>query len=380
MQIKNWKNFTNVSLDITDRMFLVGPNASGKSNFLDIFRFLKDLTQTGGLQSAIEKRGGISNVRSHSAKGKPDIFLQCTFEDSDKNNWEYTLIVTASQLEGVGTKNVAMVKKEQIKKNQKSIAFQDKDSEEDKEVLRQTLLENLSRNKDFREIYKFFQDITYQHIIPELVRRPSSYADNKTDTSFGSQLLYDVAQCRDKTRQVRFRKIAEALRIALPQLLELSFEFNKSTGEPHLKARYENWRDKGVLQTEESLSDGTLRLFGLLWILLKKDFSLLLLEEPELSLHQGIVRHLPEIFWKIQKGSDRQFFISTHSPDMFADKSIALEDIVLLTPQKEGTATELASSRFDIQHLMAAGISLGESAFKKTMPPNTESLSLFDPV
>ena len=48
IELKNWKNFTQVSVALTDRMFIVGPNASGKSNFLDAFRFLRDLVLEGG--------------------------------------------------------------------------------------------------------------------------------------------------------------------------------------------------------------------------------------------------------------------------------------------------------------------------------------------
>ncbi|HLC30282.1 MAG TPA: AAA family ATPase, partial [Dehalococcoidia bacterium] len=38
--IENWRNFVQVDADLQRRVFLVGPNASGKSNFLDAFRFL----------------------------------------------------------------------------------------------------------------------------------------------------------------------------------------------------------------------------------------------------------------------------------------------------------------------------------------------------
>jgi predicted ATPase len=40
--LENWRNFDQVDVRLQDRAFLVGPNASGKSNFLDVFRFLRD--------------------------------------------------------------------------------------------------------------------------------------------------------------------------------------------------------------------------------------------------------------------------------------------------------------------------------------------------
>ena len=48
LQLHNWKNFREVDVGVPDRLFLIGPNAAGKSNFLDAFRFLHDLASSGG--------------------------------------------------------------------------------------------------------------------------------------------------------------------------------------------------------------------------------------------------------------------------------------------------------------------------------------------
>ena len=60
LRLKNWKNFRNVDVPLENRVFLAGPNACGKSNLLDVFRFLRDITKRGGgLQQAVQDRGGI---------------------------------------------------------------------------------------------------------------------------------------------------------------------------------------------------------------------------------------------------------------------------------------------------------------------------------
>ncbi|KAF5410452.1 MAG: DNA replication and repair protein RecF [Candidatus Methanogasteraceae archaeon] len=67
--LKNWRNFQSVDVDLGNRVFLVGPNASGKSNFLDVFRFLRDIAKPGGgLQKAISDRGGIPKIRCLAAR------------------------------------------------------------------------------------------------------------------------------------------------------------------------------------------------------------------------------------------------------------------------------------------------------------------------
>ena len=45
---KNWRNFQLVNVPLTKRQFIVGPNASGKSNLLYIFRFFRDIVKVDG--------------------------------------------------------------------------------------------------------------------------------------------------------------------------------------------------------------------------------------------------------------------------------------------------------------------------------------------
>ena len=45
--LKNWKNFQEIDVPLKNRVFLIGPNASGKSNFLDALRFLRDVAEDG---------------------------------------------------------------------------------------------------------------------------------------------------------------------------------------------------------------------------------------------------------------------------------------------------------------------------------------------
>ncbi|MCP5117865.1 MAG: AAA family ATPase, partial [bacterium] len=64
IHVANWRNFTNVDVDLQRRVFLVGANASGKSNLLDMFRFLRDIAAVGGgFQRAVSSRGGVTKLR-----------------------------------------------------------------------------------------------------------------------------------------------------------------------------------------------------------------------------------------------------------------------------------------------------------------------------
>lgn len=94
LTLKNWRNFRVVDVSLGRRVFLVGPNASGKSNLLDIFRFLRDIVKPGGgLQKSISERGGISKIRCLLARGNPLIEIEVQLSDpSDKDIvWKYAI-------------------------------------------------------------------------------------------------------------------------------------------------------------------------------------------------------------------------------------------------------------------------------------------------
>lgn len=65
VKLKNWRNFRDADIHLAQSSYVIGPNASGKSNFLDVFRFLRDICKPagGGLQKAVEDRGGITKLR-----------------------------------------------------------------------------------------------------------------------------------------------------------------------------------------------------------------------------------------------------------------------------------------------------------------------------
>ena len=58
VRIANFRSFDDFELDLGQFNVIVGANASGKSNLLHVFRFLKDIADHG-LKDAISLQGGV---------------------------------------------------------------------------------------------------------------------------------------------------------------------------------------------------------------------------------------------------------------------------------------------------------------------------------
>jgi predicted ATPase len=374
--LKNWRNFRAVDVLFTERVFLIGPNASGKSNLLDVFRFLRDIAKPGGgLQRAMFQRGGLPKVRCLAARKEPDVEIEVTLSENGSTPlWRYGIGIT-QQVRGY---RQPILRFEKVWSGDTLIRQRpDPDDKADEERLTQTHLEQINSNADFREVARFFESVRYLHLVPQLLRNPEAFqGPSLPDDPYGRNFLEMVVKTPEKTRRSRLRRIEAALREAVPQLTDLT-DTRDETGIPHLEATYAHWRPNAGRQREDQFSDGTLRLIGLFWSLLEGEAPLLL-EEPELSLHSGIVAKLPALFYRLQRKRRRQIFVSTHSGDLLSAKSIGGEEVITLRPDKEGTVVELASSIGEVRDLLDAGLSVADAVLPRTAPPDLGQLNLFE--
>jgi predicted ATPase len=371
LYLENWRNFNIVDAELQRRVFLVGPNASGKSNLLDALRFLHDVvTVGGGLQAATRKRGGVSKLRSLSARRYSHIAILADLGNSEGHSiWRYELRFSQD------SQQRPIIEEETVFQGQKRVLGRpDKADRSDPERLTQTHLEQVNVNKPFREVVSFFDSIRYLHIVPQLIREPDRSVGRHNDP-YGGDFLEQIARTPRRTQDARLKRISGTLRVAVPQLTELKL-YRDERGLPHVRGRYEHWRSKGAWQTEEQFSDGTLRLLGLLWVILDGSGPLLL-EEPELSLHPEVVRYLPQLFARIQRKTARQILTSTHSTDLLRDRDIGRDEVLLLEPSPEGTQVRRASSIGQIVDLLKGGLSMADAVMPRTRPRSAQQIALF---
>ena len=375
----NWKNFHDVDVNLTERCFVIGANAAGKSNFIDALRFLRDISkQSGGLQEAVDIRGGLTKIRCLAARNRTNISIEVYLGEpnDDFPLWIYKL--NFAHTGGGIRKNQVKILEERVYSHEKGRWILDRpiQDNEDDETLKYTYLEQVTANKEFRDIQFFFQNIEYLNIIPQLVRESySAISSSQKEDYYGRNFLEKLATYNETKRNAYFRKINEFLKLAVPQLEELKFVKDKM-GIPHLEARYVHWRAMGSKQQEAQFSDGTLRLIGFLFALL--DFNgVILLEEPELNLHSGIIAQLPEFISKIQriKKISRQVIITTHSYDILASPSIGTDEVLVLHNTTEGTTIKRISDIQEIKAVVDVGFSIAEAAIPFTAPKTIKDMS-----
>jgi len=379
LTLKNWRNFRKADVPLRARQFIVGPNASGKSNLLDVFRFLRDIAKPdgGGLQKAIKSRGGLSKVRCLSARRDTEIVVGVEIADTadEAPKWKYQIGI---KQETAGHRRPILSHERVWKDGRQILSRPDGNDKRDSARLTQTALEQINENQQFREVAEFLEKTAYLHLVPQLLRYAHNFQNNRIDDDpFGQGFLEKVAASNRRTQKSRLSQIEKALKSAVPKLENLSFEKDEVTGKPHIKALYSHWRHKGAWQREDQFSDGTLRLMGFLWSLLEGN-SLLLLEEPELSLHAAIVNKLAPLIYRMQRKNKRQILTSTHSHELLSDRGIDGREVLLLIPGDEGTQVSVSTSIPDVKALLVGGeLSVGDVVIPRTAPSNDKQPDLF---
>ena len=379
VRLKNWRNFRVFDAPMRDVTYILGPNASGKSNLLDVFRFLRDVSKPagGGLQAAVIARGGISKLRCLHARRDPEVCIDVELSESPDDEvprWRYVL---GFKPEGKGAQRILVSREEVWQDGKQLFSRPDNRDRSDTVLLTQTRLEQIVANASFREVAEFFGSITYLHLVPQLLKFADQLGGRPLENDpFGQGFLERIGKTTERVRNTRLKKIGEALTLAVPQFKELRFVKDDS-GHPHLEALYSHHRPNAGWQSEEHFSDGTLRLLGLLWAFLDGS-SMLLLEEPEISLNDAVVKEIPLIIQRLQRNrkTKRQVIVSTHSEALLSNPGIDGRGVILLEATADGSTGRTLQK--EEACALEAGVSGAEVVLPKTRPSSVNQLGLWE--
>lgn len=365
--LKNWRSFVRAHAEFGRRMILVGPASSGKSSLLDAFVFLRDLATPGvGLLEAVGRRGGVRRLRCLAARQDSRLGLvACAGSQPGSHQWEFGIEI----LPGAG--ECPRIYREWLHRQGEPV-FERPDPEDklDPDRLLHSCLETADLSKPVREFAQFLRSVRRVNPLPGILRK-ESHAYAAWDTEMGGHVLNDMATTPEKTRNSRLRKILKELRAFAPPIRQLELHFDEC-GRPHVRALFEHWRPRGAWQSEQELSDGVLRLIAILWEALSGSGPLLV-EEPENSLHEQLVRCVPQMLHRLACREGRQVVVAAHSASLVDGPGVSLSEVLLLCPGREETLLRPALAVGEAAELLRRGsLEAGPSA-----PPDQRQIPLF---
>lgn len=358
--ITNWRNFAHIEFDLSSRLFVVGPNSSGKTNLLGALRFLGDIGRRG-LVAASEDLGGPDR---YFRSGADSASVVAKFDDN-QNSTEFALFLRLMSEGSESTKRASAADQtlsflmrdpltgglndRYLNVHQTITAGGKKSAEEgecfpveDEEARRTRVCQTLA-------------SIRYIHPNPKKMLERSDYYDPDHGTGF----FQHAGRFSDQQLDAVVERIRPIMAAAVPEVPNLSYQRMGLGTEVVFYSDTPERGAKGVY-SHEQFSEGTLRLLGMLFNLatLPRDTSVVLIEEPETFLQASVVRSLPSLLAEVAMNRDVQMVISTHSPELIDSELVLPSQVLMLRSENGETTGELLSESNDprIKAVVSAGL------------------------
>lgn len=353
----NWCNFAHIEFDMSSRVFIVGPNSSGKSNLLGALRFLSDIARYG-LAAATEDLGGFDRY-VHS--GADSASFVATFDDAG-SSVEYVLKLQRSASDGEGltreggaNEASALLSEDPLSGNPSWRVLS----------VRETVIVNdrdeLEGENDWQsKLRQILAGIRYIHPNPKkMLERADRY-----DPDHGTGFFQYAGRFSDQQLNAALDRIRPIMAAAVREVPNLSY---LRMGLGTEVVFYSDIPERGArgVYSHEQFSEGTLRLLGMLFGLatLPRTTSIVLIEEPEAFLQASVVRSMSSFLAEVAMTHDVQMVISTHSPELIDSELVLPSQVLVLRPEDGETVGELLSQSNDprIRAVISAGLPKSEA-------------------
>jgi len=373
LRLRNFRSFKDVDIELRPLNIVVGANASGKTNLVQAFRFLRDLAQHG-LENAVSLQGGVEYLRNLQADDRrvfiafdftapatlppPDLFGDANVTQTRRVHYELLLRVydstrsVAIQRETLRFEVVA-VQKGKLEQGQIQMEREGgwvRLSAD--EPFRDRLLwlpflpfEARHRRKRFRFDPKialiqlpvgllpapffFHETVEIYDFLPRLAKQPAPIGSPLRLSERGENL--PVALQHILSHPVERERLLKLTQLVLPHIRDLQ---TTPSGQHLLLQVGEKFHRKPL--PAALLSDGTVEVVALLVALF---FSgqvgkTLVFEEPDRHLHPALLSAILSLF---QDATElNQILITTHNPELV--RRAELDWLLLIERDREGNS------------------------------------------
>ncbi len=327
IELDNYRSFRSESVTFDNPTFLVGANGAGKSNFADAISFIYH-AMVLPLASAFRMRGGFQSVAHRRAKGQHStIRFHMAMDGLDDSvaRAEYTLVLRGRRdyklevaLERCFVKErdgaVAQFKRETPTNIERGARW--RGNVDSPKLARSTLALPLIGDARFTPVFDFLSSMRAYCIDPGTLRDQERYGDLDLGED-GSNVAGVLRQIK-KDSPGDWEEICELLAIAVPGVAGV--QARKRRGELTLEFLQNLHGGKARLDASD-MSDGTLRALGILVAAYRRPApSLMVIEEPEASIHPGALGVILDVLRGASRSS--QVVVTTHSPEILDAKWI----------------------------------------------------------
>jgi len=391
---KKWKSFDEATLFIDPLTIIIGANASGKSNTLDVLLFLNRLASGVGISQAINGdvnlsplRGGFEWICQKPSKQFTIIAL-VEFSEKKEYRFEITIQVNETRAEIFQEELVMLSYQRKNSNPQKKTLYYTKQEESNSSAIPTyfstgtqgrdkridlnrshcilSQAEALNLRKEIQEGAKFvlskLQRIFVFDPIPSHMRNYSPFSESLH--ADGSNIAGVLAGLELEKKEAVEKTLTQYLK-GLPEK-DIKKVWTEPVGKFKTDAMLyceEGWENNVTKEIDaRGMSDGTLRYLAMVSaLLICEPGSLLVIEEIDNGLHPSRAHLLMDMLKTLGKERSIDIIVTTHNPAILDAAGIRMLPFITVAHRDDQSGVSKLSLFEDIQKLpklMASG-SLG---------------------
>jgi len=375
IKVTNFKSFGNLEIELGNFNVLIGPNAAGKSNFVHIFEFLRDIVSSG-LNNAVSMQGGVEYLRNINIGSSERLSINVV------STQEFGLFRRLRE-NLIGTKIYETIYEFALKFNKRGSGFRiaedkliqkckfvrlDRPGKKIKEILGDgeiiifstngkvkidlNIPERVPLKKEdifppflpeeklpnrtllletsyflIRLLEGIFRDISIYDFDPKLPKKATPItgkAELEEDGSNLSIILKNITENKEKRR-----KLFNLVKDLLPFVENLDVE---KFADKSLLFKLQETYFKNQYLPASLISDGTINITALIIALYFEKKPLVIIEEPERNIHPYLISKVVDMMKDASQ--KKQIIVTTHNPEIV--KYAGLDNILLVSRDKNG--------------------------------------------
>jgi predicted ATPase len=378
LRVTNFKSFKELDIDLQKYNVVVGANASGKSNFTQVFAFLRDIAQYG-LKDAISLQGGVEYLTNIQIGGNEELSVSITianpslprgmmtresdnksyrldfceliyefslkFKKTHKNNFdvEQDRLILKCQFVEAGLQkngqNAPLVDGSIMITHRPDIISGEQNLPEgisvnliDFDLKWKQLLPDSSRGTLLLEYPSFefgelFKNITIYDLDPKLSKKAVAISGRTELEENGSNLTLVLKNILEDKKQRR--TLSNLIQDLLPFVRDVRIE--KIIDQSLRFTLRETYSEKRFVPAS-LMSDGTLNILALIVALYFGNRPFIIIEEPERNIHPHLIGRVVNMI--VETSERKQILITTHNPELI--KHTDINHILLVSRDSEG--------------------------------------------
>lgn len=355
LKVENFRVFESIDVELRPLNVIVGANASGKTNFIHILRFLRDLAQHG-LENAVSLQSGAlrithPNIPSEIASITVEYdFSSYKIETSTRRGVHLltpTRVEHSIQIGYTKKGNRPQIHSETLSvevgatdkgiirfvRQNETVKIEQGEEHLPFKIRRRKL--RLPKTVSLIQIPlpflippMFTRHFAIFDLLPRLAKQPAAITGQAELEEDGSNLALVLQRLlKNKESRQRFLRLVQDL---LPFIVDMRV----ATLERSLLLHVQEQFHEGSALPAVLLSDGTIEVIALILILYFSPpwVDVIAIEEPDRNLHPALMSKLVEMFRDVQ--NRRQLIITTHNPELI--NYLSVEELLLIERDEQG--------------------------------------------